>query len=65
MLKKTKSKHKESEVMPETMLRNNIRFFAQFINPNTLSPFNRKTMMKLIGEWNNELKRRGQKEEKV
>jgi hypothetical protein len=51
--------------MPEVMLRNNIRFFAPFINPKGLTPFSRKTMKKFINEWNAELKRRGLEEEKV
>lgn len=63
--KKTVSKDiSESGPMPEIMLRNNIRFFAPFINPNVLSPFSKKTMKKFINEWNSELKRRGLKEER-
>lgn len=56
---------KESELMPEMVLRNNIRFFAPFINPKTLSPFSRETMIKFINEWNKELNRRGLSEEKI
>jgi len=57
--------HKESEIMPEKNLRNNIRFFASFLDPKSLSPFSRKTIRKFIKEWNHELLRRGEEEEKI
>lgn len=53
------------EMIPEMMLRNNIRFFAQFINPKGLSPFSRRAIKKFVNEWNKELRWRGLEEEKI
>ena len=45
-----KVQNKEFEIISEKILRNNIRFFAPFLDPKVLSPFSRKTMRKYIRE---------------